>query len=184
MSIFHTSRRRAIALVAAGGRGRGGAGDHRAIRRRRAQRGPGAQAHDRAGARRVRRVVELERLVIRLQLDGYPVIADANPLRGLGSDANYVRSVMEAVTGPIVLVGHSYGGSVITNAARGNPNVRALVYIAGFAPDRGRKRPRSVEQVPRQHAGPRYGADPARRRRGSAGTPGPVPATVRRRRTP
>jgi len=44
---------------------------------------------------------------------------------------------MEAVTGPIVLVGHSYGGSVITNAARGNPNVRSLVYIAGFVPDRG-----------------------------------------------
>ena len=73
--------------------------------------------------------------VAALQRRGYPVIAPANPLRGLASDAAYLRSVLTTIDGPIVLVGHSYGGSVISNAAVGVPNVKALVYIAGFAPD-------------------------------------------------
>ena len=72
-----------------------------------------------------------------LQKKGYPVIAPANPLRGLTSDADYVRSVLQTIAGPIVLVGHSYGGAVISNAARGVSNVEALVYIAAFAPDAG-----------------------------------------------
>lgn len=72
-----------------------------------------------------------------LQGKGYPVIAVANPLRGLTSDADYVRSVLQTIPGPVVLVGHSYGGAVITNAAVGAPNVKALVYIAAFAPDTG-----------------------------------------------
>jgi pimeloyl-ACP methyl ester carboxylesterase len=59
--------------------------------------------------------------VARLQHDRYPMIAAANPLRGLASDAAYVSALPHAVTGPVVLVGHSYGGSVITNAARGTP---------------------------------------------------------------
>ena len=75
-------------------------------------------------------VTALERL-------GYPVIAPANPLRGLASDAAYIRSILRTIHGPIVLVGHSYGGAVITNAAVGVPQVKALVYIAGFAPDKG-----------------------------------------------
>jgi pimeloyl-ACP methyl ester carboxylesterase len=65
------------------------------------------------------------------------VIAPANPLRGLASDAAYIRSILETIHGPIVLVGHSYGGAVITNAAVDVPNVKALVYIAGFAPAKG-----------------------------------------------
>jgi len=73
----------------------------------------------------------------RLLHDGYPVIAPANPLRGVSTDAAYLTSVLATIGGPIVLVGHSYGGMVITNAATGNPNVRALVYVAAFAPDRG-----------------------------------------------
>jgi pimeloyl-ACP methyl ester carboxylesterase len=72
-----------------------------------------------------------------LQALGYPVIAPANPLRGLTSDADYVRSVLLTITGPIVLVGHSYGGAVITNAARGVPGVKALVYVGAFVPDDG-----------------------------------------------
>jgi pimeloyl-ACP methyl ester carboxylesterase len=72
-----------------------------------------------------------------LQRDGYPVLAPANPLRGIASDAAYLRSVLATISGPIVLVGHSYGGAVITNAATGNPNVKALVYVAAFAPDEG-----------------------------------------------
>jgi pimeloyl-ACP methyl ester carboxylesterase len=72
-----------------------------------------------------------------LQRKGYPVLAPANPLRGVDSDSAYLRSVLATVSGPIVLVGHSYGGFVLTNAATGNPNVKALVYIAAFAPDAG-----------------------------------------------
>ena len=72
-----------------------------------------------------------------LHNDGYTVLAPANPLRGIASDAAYIRSVLATISGPIVLVGHSYGGAVITNAASGNPNVKALVYIAAFAPDEG-----------------------------------------------
>jgi len=73
----------------------------------------------------------------RLQADGYTVYAVANPLRGLSSDAAYVASILKTITGPIILVAHSYGGAVITNAATGNPNIKALVYIDGFAPDQG-----------------------------------------------
>ena len=73
----------------------------------------------------------------RLQRAGYDVIAPANPLRGLASDAAYIRSVLDTITGPIVLVGHSYGGMVLTNAAAGDADVKALVYIASFAPDAG-----------------------------------------------
>jgi pimeloyl-ACP methyl ester carboxylesterase len=76
-------------------------------------------------------------VVRRLQARGYPVIAPPNPLRGVASDAAYMRSFLSTIEGPIVLVGHSYGGVVITNAATGNPNVRALVYVAAFAPDEG-----------------------------------------------
>ncbi|MER6355227.1 alpha/beta hydrolase [Streptomyces sp. NPDC001634] len=73
----------------------------------------------------------------RLQDAGYPTIAPANPLRGLPTDAPYIASVLKSITGPIVLVGHSYGGAVITNAAAGIPNVKALVSIAAFVPDQG-----------------------------------------------
>jgi len=68
---------------------------------------------------------------------GYPVIAPANPLRGVDSDAAYLRSVLDTIDGPIVLVGHSYGGFVMTTAATGDPDVKALVYVAAFAPDAG-----------------------------------------------
>lgn len=73
----------------------------------------------------------------RLDRLGYPVIAPANPLRGVSADSAYLRTFLATIKGPIVLVGHSYGGMVITNAATGNPNVKALVYIAAYAPDTG-----------------------------------------------
>jgi pimeloyl-ACP methyl ester carboxylesterase len=76
-------------------------------------------------------------VVQRLQSGGFTVLAPANPLRGVASDSAYIASVLATITGPIVLVGHSYGGEVITNAATGNPNVKALVYVAAFAPDEG-----------------------------------------------
>ncbi|MFD7438230.1 alpha/beta fold hydrolase [Streptomyces sp. NPDC059861] len=69
-----------------------------------------------------------------LQQAGYPVVAPANPLRGLASDAEYVHSVLKSVRGPVVLVGHSYGGAVISEAAVGDAQVKALVYVAAFSP--------------------------------------------------
>lgn len=76
-------------------------------------------------------------VIKRLDKDGYDVLAPATPLRSLSGDAAYVASFLAQTQGPIVLVGHSYGGAVITNAAAGQDNVKALVYIDGFAPDIG-----------------------------------------------
>ncbi|GAA1639518.1 alpha/beta fold hydrolase [Catellatospora bangladeshensis] len=72
-----------------------------------------------------------------LQAQGYPVVAAPNALRGVSSDAAEVAALLKTISGPIVLVGHSYGGSVISNAAEGNPNVKALVYVSAFAPEVG-----------------------------------------------
>jgi pimeloyl-ACP methyl ester carboxylesterase len=72
-----------------------------------------------------------------LQKAGYPVIAAANPLRSPKSDAASLRSIVDHVQGPVVLVGHSYGGSVISAAAEGESRVKALVYIAAFLPAPG-----------------------------------------------
>lgn len=73
----------------------------------------------------------------RLMDAGYPVIAFSNPLRGPLADAEYLRQFLDTIEGPLVLVGHSYGGAVITNAATGDPDVRSLVYVAAYAPDEG-----------------------------------------------
>ncbi|MGW6495162.1 alpha/beta fold hydrolase [Nonomuraea angiospora] len=72
-----------------------------------------------------------------LQRAGHAVRAVANPLRGLTGDAQTVRDFLRTLSGPVVLVGHSYGGSVITNAAAGDPDVKALVYVSAAAPDVG-----------------------------------------------
>jgi pimeloyl-ACP methyl ester carboxylesterase len=76
-------------------------------------------------------------ITARLQRDGYTVVAPANPLRGIAADSAYLRSVLDTITGPVVLVGHSYAGGVISNAAAGDPRVRALVFVAAFLPDVG-----------------------------------------------
>ncbi|MEV0831025.1 alpha/beta fold hydrolase [Nonomuraea rubra] len=72
-----------------------------------------------------------------LRADGYPVVAAANPLRGPANDAAALRSVLDHVKGPKILVGHSYGGSVITVAGANDPQVKALVYVAAFLPAPG-----------------------------------------------
>jgi pimeloyl-ACP methyl ester carboxylesterase len=72
-----------------------------------------------------------------LRKDGYPVVAAANPLRGVSADAEYVSAIIDSIRGPVVLVGHSYGGSVISGAANGHSNVQSLVYVAAFAPEAG-----------------------------------------------
>jgi len=73
----------------------------------------------------------------RLQAHGVQVLAVANPLRGISHDSAYAASVISQIPGPVLAVGHSYGGAVITNAATGAGNVRGLVYVAAFAPDEG-----------------------------------------------
>lgn len=72
-----------------------------------------------------------------LQKDGYPVVAAANPLRSVAGDAAYVSSIVGNIEGPVVLVGHSYGGQVISAAAKGRDNVKSLVFVAAFAPQAG-----------------------------------------------
>ena len=76
-------------------------------------------------------------VIARLHEKGVRAVAAANPLRSLTGDAAYVRDVIASVGGPVVLVGHSYGGLVITDAAAGNPAVVGLVYASAFAPDTG-----------------------------------------------
>jgi pimeloyl-ACP methyl ester carboxylesterase len=82
-----------------------------------------------------------------LQQRGFDVIAPPNPLRGLTYDADYIRSVVATVPGPVILVGHSYGGAVITNAARGASNVVGLVYVGAFVPDAGQSIVTSYDPV-------------------------------------
>ena len=76
-------------------------------------------------------------VVERLRHRGFTVVAPPNLLRGPATDAPYLASYLRTISGPIVLVAHSYGGFVITNAATGNTNVKALVYIDSFMPDEG-----------------------------------------------
>src|SRR5262252_10823965 len=76
-------------------------------------------------------------VIPRLQQQDYTVIASANPLRGVTADSAYTASLLNQIDGPVLLVGHSYGGAVITNAASSAPNVVGLVFVAAFAPDEG-----------------------------------------------
>ena len=76
-------------------------------------------------------------VIQRLQAAGHDVVALPNGLRGPSADAAVVRSYLDTVEGPVVLVAHSYGGFVITNAATGAKNVKALVYVDAFIPDEG-----------------------------------------------
>jgi pimeloyl-ACP methyl ester carboxylesterase len=78
-------------------------------------------------------------VIERLQAQGVKVIAPANPLRGISIDSSYIASVFEETPGPILAVGHSYGGAVITNAATDAENVVGLVYVAAFATDEGER---------------------------------------------
>jgi pimeloyl-ACP methyl ester carboxylesterase len=84
-----------------------------------------------------------DREIRALQDRGFRAIGFANPLRGLPSDATYLADFLRSLTGPIVLVGHSYGGAVISNAATGNDQVKALVYFNGWMPDEGE----SIQQL-------------------------------------
>src|SRR4029450_2582359 len=78
-------------------------------------------------------------VIERLQANGVQVVAAANPLRGISIDSAYVASVFDQIPGPVLAVGHSCGGAVITNAATRASNVVGLVYVAAFAPDEGER---------------------------------------------
>jgi pimeloyl-ACP methyl ester carboxylesterase len=86
--------------------------------------------------------------ISRLQAKGYTTICGSNPLRGIPTDAPYIASLLDSITGPIVLVAHSMGGTVITNAAAGKANVKALVYIAAFVPDIGETQGDLINKFP------------------------------------
>jgi pimeloyl-ACP methyl ester carboxylesterase len=89
-----------------------------------------------------------------LHQHGFPVVAPANPLRNLHEDAAYLRSVIDSIDGPVIVVGHSYGGSVLSEAADGAPGVRALVYIASFLLEVGESTAELAAKYPGGQLGP------------------------------
>ncbi|WP_138760619.1 alpha/beta fold hydrolase [Modestobacter altitudinis] len=93
-------------------------------------------------------------VIARLRRDGRPVIAVANPLRALREDADLLRDFLDGVDGPIVLAGHSYGGSVMSQAADGHPRVKALVYVASFLLDAGESTAELAGRYPGNELGP------------------------------
>jgi pimeloyl-ACP methyl ester carboxylesterase len=105
-----------------------------------------------------------------LQQHGYPVICGSNPLRGIPTDAPYIASLLDSITGPVVLVAHSMGGTVITNAAAGKTNVKALVYIAAFAPEVGETQGELINKFPGSLVEPVSFGVPYTRADGTTGT--------------
>jgi pimeloyl-ACP methyl ester carboxylesterase len=93
-------------------------------------------------------------VIQRLHAKGYVVVAAANGLRSVKSDAASVNSLLKSIHGPVVLVGHSYGGSVISEAASGPDNVKALVYVAAFAPEVGESAGELAGRFPGSSLGP------------------------------
>lgn len=96
-------------------------------------------------------------VITKLEKDGYAVVAVANPLRSVKGDGNYVRRVVASLNTPVVLVGHSYGGSVITEAASTGGNVKSLVYVSAFAPDAGESALDLSNKFPGSTLGPTLG---------------------------
>lgn len=115
-----------------------------------------------------------------LQRAGFPVIAPANHLRDTAGDAAYISSLLGAIEGPVILAGHSYGGVVITNAARGHANVKALVYLGAFAPDKGESALQLAGRFPGSELGGALIARPWKLPDGTEGTDGYIdPARFR-----
>jgi pimeloyl-ACP methyl ester carboxylesterase len=86
-------------------------------------------------------------VIHRLQRDGYPVVVFGNPLRGVSVDAAYLQSVLDRIEGAVILVAHSYGGAVITQAG-GGEKVKALVYAGSILPDAGEPPSVLIERFP------------------------------------
>jgi pimeloyl-ACP methyl ester carboxylesterase len=100
---------------------------------------------------------------------GYPTIAAANPLRGLQEDAAYLRSILDSLSGPVVVAGHSYGGSVLSEAAHGAAGVTALVYVASFQLEVGESTAQLAAKFPGGKLGPALNSVPFPRAGGEAG---------------
>jgi len=93
-------------------------------------------------------------VIQRLQADGYTVDAPPNPLQSLPYDSSYLADFLHSISGPIILVGHSYGGAVITNAATGDSQVKALVYVDAFVPAQGQTLAQLLAAYPGSCANP------------------------------
>ena len=113
-----------------------------------------------------------------LQARGFRALGFANPLRDIRGDAAYLAELLRSLTGPIVLVGHSYGGIVISNAATGNDQVQALVYLNGWMCDEGESQQRSWSGSKAAWWGPRSGRAVHRPRRERGHRPAPRPRGV------
>ncbi|MDX6325659.1 MAG: hypothetical protein QOK15_2013 [Nocardioidaceae bacterium] len=109
-------------------------------------------------------------VIPRLQRRGYTTIAGSNPLRGIPTDAPYIGSLLNSIKGPVVLVAHSMGGTVITNAAAGKPKVKALVYISAFVPDVGETQGDLINKFPGSEVLPVSVPVPYTKADGSTGT--------------
>ena len=109
-------------------------------------------------------------VIANLQRRSYPVVAVANPLRGLQHDAAYLRAVIDSLPAPIIVAGHSYGGSVMSEAADGATNVTALVYIASFNLEPGESTGQLAAKFPGGELGPALDAVPFPLPGGGAGT--------------
>jgi len=105
-----------------------------------------------------------------LQGQGFRAIGFANPLRDIRGDSTYLAEFLGTLTGPIVLVGHSYGGIVISNAATGNDQVQALVYVNGWATDEGESQQELLERFEGSLVGPAIRPVPFTNPDGSEGT--------------
>ncbi|MET9588005.1 alpha/beta hydrolase [Streptomyces sp. NPDC006539] len=105
-----------------------------------------------------------------LQDQGYTTVCGSNPLRGIPTDAPYIGSLLDSISGPVVLVAHSMGGTVITNAAAGKPNVKALVYIAAFVPDIGETQGELITKFPGSEVEPVSVPVPYTKADGTTGT--------------
>ena len=109
-------------------------------------------------------------VIAELRARGYTVLAIANPLRGLQHDAAYLRSVIDSIPGPVAIAAHSYGGSVMTEAAENAGNVAALVYIASFNLDVGESTAELAAKFPGGQLGPALNPVPFALADGTAGT--------------
>ncbi|MER5795443.1 alpha/beta hydrolase [Streptomyces sp. NPDC001980] len=105
-----------------------------------------------------------------LQAKGYTTVCGSNPLRGIPTDAPYIASLLDSISGPVVLVAHSMGGTVITNAAAGKANVKALVYIAAFVPEVGETQGELITKFPGSEVGPVSVPVPYTKADGTTGT--------------
>lgn len=108
--------------------------------------------------------------IAELQGQGYTTVCGSNPLRGIPTDAPYIGSLLDSVSGPVVLVAHSMGGTVITNAAAGKANVKALVYIAAFVPDVGETQGELITKFPGSEVQPVSVPVPYAKADGTTGT--------------